>query len=105
MFGGSLRVSLRGKVVSMSKMLSVFVTMGILSTASVALAAEAAHKTTGRIKSVDLMRHVITLGDGSTYKVARGVNIKRIKAGEKVIVTTSGFGGSVEASEITPAVD
>jgi Cu/Ag efflux protein CusF len=89
----------------MGKMLSVFVTVGILSAASVALAAETAHKTTGRIKSVDVMQHVITLEDGSTYKVARGVNIRRMKAGEKVTVTTSKFGGTVEASTITPAVD
>jgi hypothetical protein len=89
----------------MSKMLGVFVTLGILSAATAALAAEATHKTTGRIKSVDLMRHVITLEDGSTYKAARGVNIKRMKPGEKVTVTTSGFGGTVEASAITPAVN
>jgi hypothetical protein len=89
----------------MSKMLSVFVTVGILSAASVALAAESTHRTTGKIKSVDVMRHVITLEDGSTYKVARGVNIKRMKAGEKVTVTTSKFGGTVEASAITPTVD
>ena len=89
----------------MSKMLSVFVTVGILSAASVALAAESTHKTTGKIKSVDVMRHVLTLEDGSTYKVARGVNITRMKPGEKVTVTTSTFGGTVEASSITPAVD
>ena len=52
------------------------------------------------------MRHVITFEDGSTYKVERGVNIKRMKAGEKVTVTTSRFGGDhLEASAITPAVD
>ena len=90
---------------SVRKMLSLFVTVGILSAATVALAAEATTRTTGKIKSVDLMRHVITLEDGSTYKVARGVNIKRMKAGEKVTVTTSGFGGTIEASAITPAVD
>jgi Cu/Ag efflux protein CusF len=89
----------------MGKMLSVFVTVGILSAASVALAAESTHEATGKIKSVDVMRHVITLEDGSTYKVARGVNIKRMKAGEKVTVTSSKFGGTVEASAITPAVD
>jgi hypothetical protein len=89
----------------MRKMLSLFVTVGILSAATVALAAEATTRTTGKIKSVDLMRHVITLEDGSTYKVARGVNIKRMKVGEKVTVTTSGFGGTIEASVITPAVD
>ena len=89
----------------MGKMLSVFVKVGILSAASIALAAEPPHKTTGKIKSVDVMRHVITLEDGSTYKLARGVNIKRVKAGEKVTVTTSKFGGTVEASAITPVVD
>jgi hypothetical protein len=51
------------------------------------------------------MRHVIMLEDGMTYKVARGVNIKRVKAGEKVTLTTSKFGGTIEASAITPAVD
>ena len=89
----------------MGKMLSVFVTAGILSAANVALAAETAHKTTGRINSVDVMRHVITLEEGSTYKVAGGVNIKRMKAGEKVTVTTSKFGGTLAAMTITPAVD
>jgi Cu/Ag efflux protein CusF len=105
MFAGSLRAGHQGKVVSMGKMLGVLAAAGFFGAATVALAAEATHKTTGRIKSVDLMTHVITLENGSTYKVARGVNIKRMKAGEKVTVTTSGFGGTVEASAITPAVD
>ena len=90
---------------SVRKMLSLFVTVGILSAATVALAAEATTRTTGKIKSVDLMRHVITLENSSTYKVARGVNIKGTKVGQKVTVITSGFGGTVEASAITPAVD
>jgi outer membrane lipoprotein SlyB len=89
----------------MRKMLSLFVTAAILGAATTAFATELTHKATGKIKSVDLMRHVITLDDGSTYKVARGVNIKRMKAGEKVTVTTSGFGGAIEASVIAPAVD
>ena len=89
----------------MGKVLNVAAAAAILSAATAAFAAEATHMTTGRIKSVDLMQHVITLEDGSTYKVARGVDIKRMKAGEKVTVTTSGFGGAVEASAITPAVD
>jgi hypothetical protein len=97
--------SAQGKEVSMGKMLSVFVTVGILSASTVALAAEATHRTTGKIKSIDLMRHLITLEDGSTYKAARGVNIKRMKPGERVTVTTSGFGGTVEASAITPVAD
>jgi Cu/Ag efflux protein CusF len=86
-------------------MRSLLAAVGILSSATFALAAEANSRTTGTIKSVDLMSHVVTLEDGSTYKVARGVNIKRMKAGEKVTLTTSKFGGTVEASAISPAVD
>jgi Cu/Ag efflux protein CusF len=89
----------------MGKVLNVVAAAAILSAATTAFAAETTHKTTGRIKSVDLMRHVVTLDDGSTYKAARGVNLKRMKAGEKVTVTTSKFGGTLEALAITPAVD
>jgi Cu/Ag efflux protein CusF len=89
----------------MGKLLDVVVAVAILGAATTAFAAEPTHKATGKIKSVDVMRHVITLEDGSTYKVARGVNIKRMKAGEKVTVTTSKFGGTIEVSAITPVVD
>ena len=89
----------------MCKLLNVLAAAAILGAATTAFAAEPTHKATGKIKSVDVMRHVITLEDGSTYKVTRGVNIKRLKAGEKVTVTTSKFGGIIEASAITPAVD
>jgi|GEM_PF-2750427 len=89
----------------MGKALNVAAAVAIFGAATSAWAADPTHRTSGRIKSVDLMRHVITLDDGSTYKVARGVNIKRMKAGQKVMVTTSAFGGSVEASAITPALD
>ena len=89
----------------MGKVLNVAVAAAILGAATAAFAAEPTYKATGKIKSVDVMRHVITLEDGSTYKVTRGVNIKRMKAGEKVTVTTSKFGGTLEASAITPAVD
>ena len=89
----------------MGKRLNLLAAAAILGAATTAYAAEPTHKITGKIKSVDLMRHVLTLEDGSTYKVARGVNIKRMKPGEKVTVTTSKFGGTLEASAITPAVD
>jgi hypothetical protein len=93
------------EVVSMSKVLNVLAAAVILGAATTTFAAEPTHKVTGRIQSVDVMQHVITLENGATYKVARGVNIKRMKSGEKVTVTTSGFGGTVEALAITPAVD
>jgi Cu/Ag efflux protein CusF len=89
----------------MGRVLNAVAAVAILGAATTAFAAEPTHKATGKIKSVDVMRHVITLEDGSTYKVARGVNINHVKAGEKVTVTTSKFGGTVEASAVTPAVD
>ena len=89
----------------MGKVLNATAAAALLGAATTAFAAEPTHKATGKIKSVDVMRHVIILEDGSTYKVARDVNIKRMKAGEKVTVTTSKFGGIIEASAITPAVD
>ena len=93
------------EVVSMSKVLNAVAAAAILGAATAAFAAEPTYKATGKLKSVDVMRHAITLENGATYKVARGVNIKRMKAGERVTVTTTGFGGTVEASAITPAVD
>ena len=89
----------------MGKMLGLFFIVGILGAATAALAGDAIYRTTGKIKSVDLMQHVVTLENGSTYKAARGVNIKGLKEGQKVTLTYSGFGGSIEASRITPAVD
>jgi Cu/Ag efflux protein CusF len=89
----------------MAKVINVLAAAAILGAATAAFAAEPTHKTTGIIKSIDLMRHVVTLEDGATFKVERGVNIKRMKAGEKVTVTTTKFGGTLEASAITPAVD
>ena len=56
--------------------------------------------TTGKIKAVDMIRHSITLDNGKTYQVSRGVNIRYIKSGEKVIVTCTGTGAAIEASAI-----
>jgi Cu/Ag efflux protein CusF len=89
----------------MGRVLNVVAAAAILGAATTGFAAEAPHQTTGKIKAIDLMRHIVTLEDGSTFKAERGVNIKRLKTGEKVTVTTSKFGGMIEASAITPTVD
>ena len=89
----------------MGKALSVAAAAVILGAATTAFAAESTHKTTGRIKSIDMMKHVVTMDDGSAYKAARGVNLKRVKAGEKVTLTMSKFGGALEALAIAPAAD
>ena len=75
------------------------------ASATVAFAGDKIYTTSGKVKSVDLMRHIVTLESGSAYKAARGVNIKNLKTGQKITLTYSGFGGSVEASTITAAID
>jgi Cu/Ag efflux protein CusF len=105
MFEARCKGCAQGKEVSMGKMLGLFAAVGILGAAAAAFAGDATYRTTGKIKSVDLMNHVVTLQNGSAYKAARGVNIKGLKAGQKVTLTYSGFGGSIEASAIKPAVD
>jgi hypothetical protein len=87
----------------MGKMLGLFAAAGILGAATAAFAGNATYRTTGKIKSVDLMTHVVTLENGSAYKAARGVNIKGLKAGQKITLTYSEFGGTIEASAITEA--
>jgi Protein of unknown function (DUF1344) len=89
----------------MAKLLGLLAAVGILGAAPIAFAGEPTYRITGTIKSVDLMKHVFTLENGSTYKAARGLNIKAFKPGQKVTFTTSAFGGTIEASAITPVVD
>ena len=52
-----------------------------------------------------MLNHVVTLDDGATYKVANGVNIAKVKLGQKVKLTYTGSGATIEASAIAPAVD
>jgi Protein of unknown function (DUF1344) len=90
----------------MHKTLYAFAAVGFLSAATLAFAAGPAVTATGRIKSVDMMRHTVTFEDGATYKLARGVRINRIKVGEKVTLTFfATVGPATEASAVTPAVD
>jgi Protein of unknown function (DUF1344) len=89
----------------MGKMPGLFAALGILGAATAAFAGDAIYRTSGKIKSVDLMKHVVTLQNGTAYKAARGVNIKGLKPGQKVTLTYSGFGGTIEASAITLAAD
>jgi Protein of unknown function (DUF1344) len=89
----------------MGKMPGLFAALGILGAATAAFAGDAIYRTSGKIKSVDLMKHVVTLQNGTAYKAARGVNIKGLKPGQEVTLTYSGFGGTIEASAITLAAD
>jgi hypothetical protein len=95
----------RKEEIWMRKTLAVFAAFGVLGLATFALAAEPVYTTTGKIKSIDMLNHVVTLEDGATYKVANGVNIAKVKPGQKVKLTYTGSGATIEASAIAPAVD
>jgi Protein of unknown function (DUF1344) len=90
----------------MHKTLYAFAAIGFVSAATPAFAAGPVVTATGKIKAVDMMRHSVTFEDGSTYKLARGVKIDRMKAGERVTLTFSATVGPItEASSVSPAVD
>jgi Cu/Ag efflux protein CusF len=89
----------------MRRVLATFAAVTILGAASWALAAEPAITATGTIKTVDMLNHSVTLTNGSTYRLARGVNLEGVKAGQKVTLTfrRSGPTPELELSAIAPA--
>jgi hypothetical protein len=87
-------------------MLGGLAAAGILGAATLAFAAGPAVTATGKIKSVDLFKHSITLENGATYKIARGVKIENMKLGQRVTLTFSAALGPItEATEVSPAAD
>ena len=72
----------------------------LIGVAASAYAADA----TGTIKSLDAAKDVVTLDNGATYDVAKGVSLSGFKVGEKVKVTYTRSGKTMNASAIAPAV-
>jgi hypothetical protein len=108
--GGGLNIAaaegLEFEEISMRKTLHAFAAAGFLGAAGLAFAAGPVVTATGKVKSVDLMRHTVTFENGSTYKIARGVRIGNMKPGERVTPTFAATVGPVtEASAVTPAAD
>ena len=71
----------------------------ILGAATAAFAADA----TGVVKSIDMKTDMVTLSNGTTYTAAKGVSLANVKVGEKVAVTYSQNGKTMEATMIKPA--
>ena len=84
----------------MRTILAAFAAASILGVATAAYAAEAS----GTIKDLDMSKHSVTLNNGSTYDVAKGVKLDGLKIGEKVTLTYSQSGKTIEATAIRPAV-
>jgi hypothetical protein len=58
---------------------------------------------TGTIKTLDAAKSMVTLDNGATYDIAKGVSLSGFKLGEKVKVTYTQSGKMMDASAITPA--
>ena len=70
-----------------------------LGAVSVAYAADA----TGTIKSLDTVKDSVTLDNGSTYMAPKSVNLSDFKVGEKVTVSYSKAGATMDITSIKPA--
>ena len=70
-----------------------------LALAGAAYAADA----TGTIKSLDVAKNVVTLDNGATYDIVKGVSLSGFKVGEKVKLTYTQSGKMMDASAIAPA--
>jgi Cu/Ag efflux protein CusF len=71
----------------------------LLGATSVAFAADA----TGKIKSLDTSKDLITLDNGSSYMTPKGMKLSNFKVGEKVTVSYTKAGDRMDATSIRPA--
>jgi Cu/Ag efflux protein CusF len=71
----------------------------LLGAASVAYAADA----TGKIKSLDMSKDMITLDNGSSFMAPKGMRLSDFKVGEKVTVSFTKTGDKMDATSIKPA--
>jgi Cu/Ag efflux protein CusF len=84
---------------SLMKLTTPVVAMLVFASASVAYAADA----TGKIKSIDTVKDMVTLDDGSSYVAPSAVKLSEFKVGEKVDVTFTTSAGKKEMSAMKPA--
>ena len=81
--------------------LSAAAAAAVIGAATLAFAADMT--ATGKIKSIDISKHEITLDNGSMYSVAKGVSLGKMKTGEKVTLTYNKSGKTMDATAIKPA--
>ena len=71
----------------------------LMVAASVAYAADA----TGKIKSLDMTKDMVTLDSGSSYMAPKSVKLSNFKVGEKVTVSYTKAGDKMDVTSIKPA--
>ena len=83
----------------MRKMLGALTAAAVLGVATAAYAAQA----TGTITNIDTMKNSVSLGTGQTFHVAKHVKLGSYKVGEKVTLTYSRYGKTMDAKAIRVA--
>jgi Cu/Ag efflux protein CusF len=71
----------------------------LLGSASLAYAADA----TGKIKSVDMTKDMVTLDNGSSYMAPKTMKLSDFKVGQKVTVSYSKAGDKMDIMSMKPA--
>jgi uncharacterized protein (AIM24 family) len=71
----------------------------LLGSVSLAYAADA----TGKIKSLDMTKDVVTLDNGSSYMAPKTVKLSDFKVGQKVTVSYSNAGDKMDIMSMKPA--
>ncbi|HEY6521864.1 MAG TPA: DUF1344 domain-containing protein [Roseiarcus sp.] len=71
----------------------------LLGSASIAYAADA----TGKIKSLDMTKDIVTLDNGSNYMAPKSVKLSAFKVGEKVTVSYAKTGDKMDIMSMKPA--
>jgi Cu/Ag efflux protein CusF len=71
----------------------------LLGATSVAYATDA----TGKIKSLDMSKDMVTLDNGSSYMAPKGMKLSDFKVGEKVTVSFTKAGDKTDVTSIRPA--
>lgn len=77
--------------------------LGATSAMAAGMNSNMTEKATGTIKSIDGAKSELTLQDGKTFDVAKGVNLADMTPGEKVTVTYTQSGEIMGATMIKPA--
>ena len=83
----------------MRMLIGAVLATALVGAASVAYAADA----TGKIKSLDMTKDMITLDSGSSYMASKSVKLSNFKVGEKVTVSYTKTGDKMDVTSIKPA--
>ncbi len=83
----------------MRMLIGAVLATALLGAASVAYAADA----TGKIKSLDMTKDMVTLDNGSSYMAPKSVKLSDFKAGQRVTVSYTKAGDKMDITSIKPA--